>query len=613
MKLICGVDIGNSTTEVTLGALNGKEVKFLTSSRVKTTGVKGTIDNVSGVKVAIQKAIEKANIEKKLFPREITIEDIFKIRINEASPVIGESTMETISETIITDSAMIGHNPDTPGGEGIGVGIAVPINYSSFNREESYIVVVDKQYGYEETAVYINELTSKGITITGAIIQLDEGTLISNRLIRKIPIVDEVKEIGKVPLGQLAAIEVAPKGKTIKTLSNPYGIATLFQLSPEETFNVSPIAKSLIGLKSGVVIKTPKGQVVERRIKAGTLELIGRGKSFSVDVNQGAKEIMKALDKLGEIEDLQGEQGTNVFSMINSVKASMAQLTNREFHQVKIKDMLAVDLTMPVKVIGGIAEETYDEKAVAIAAMVKTDKLPLKEIKDSLEKDLRVSVEVEGVEAVMATLGALTTRGSSLPMVIIDMGGGSTDVAILEGDGNVKSLHLAGAGELVTMLINLSLGLRDRNLAEDIKRNLVGKVESIYSVRLETGELIFMDTPIDGKLYGRNVVMRDKELLPIYKSLTIERIVEARKEAKRKVFIVNILRGLRSIAPMGNLHNISSVVLVGGSALDFELPDMIFKELSKYGILVGSGNIRGTEGPRHAVSTGLVLHSIGRD
>ena len=32
--------------------------------------------------------------------------------INEATPVIGDVAMETITETIITESTMIGHNPD---------------------------------------------------------------------------------------------------------------------------------------------------------------------------------------------------------------------------------------------------------------------------------------------------------------------------------------------------------------------------------------------------------------------------------------------------------------------------------------------------------------------
>ena len=37
------------------------------------------------------------------------------IRINRAAPVIGEVAMETVTETIITESTMIGHNPSTPG------------------------------------------------------------------------------------------------------------------------------------------------------------------------------------------------------------------------------------------------------------------------------------------------------------------------------------------------------------------------------------------------------------------------------------------------------------------------------------------------------------------
>lgn len=34
---------------------------------------------------------------------------------------------------------------------------------------------------------------------------------------------------------------------------------------------------------------------------------------------------------------------------------------------------------------------------------------------------------------------------------------------------------------------------------------------------------------------------------------------------------------------------------------------MITEALSKYGIVAGCGNIRGVEGPRNAVATGLVL------
>ena len=48
-------------------------------------------------------------------------------------------------------------------------------------------------------------------------------------------------------------------------------------------------------------------------------------------------------------------------------------------------------------------------------------------------------------------------------------------------------------------------------------------------------------------------------------------------------------------------------MLVGGSSLDFEIPQMITDALAHYGVVAGQGNIRGSEGPRNAVATGLVL------
>lgn len=76
----------------------------------KTTGLKGTPENIAGMEAAIERVLAKKGIEKS---------QIRKIRINEAAPVIGDFAMETITKTVITESTMIGHNPDTPGGAGV--------------------------------------------------------------------------------------------------------------------------------------------------------------------------------------------------------------------------------------------------------------------------------------------------------------------------------------------------------------------------------------------------------------------------------------------------------------------------------------------------------------
>ena len=50
------------------------------------------------------------------------VQALDEVRLNEAAPVIGDTAMETITETIITESSMIGHNPSTPAGAGEAVG-----------------------------------------------------------------------------------------------------------------------------------------------------------------------------------------------------------------------------------------------------------------------------------------------------------------------------------------------------------------------------------------------------------------------------------------------------------------------------------------------------------
>lgn len=599
MKLIAGVDIGNSTTETCIAAINedGK-FKFLSSAITETTGMKGTVENVKGIIKVLNDALSKIN--KK-------INDLDVIRINEAAPVIGDTAMETITETIITDSAMIGHNPSTPGGEGLGVGITIDITeLDKADSKNNYIVIVPDSVTFDKAAELINRFSEK-VNIKGAIIQADEAVLVENRINIKIPIVDEVKHIDRIKNGVMCAIEVASLGNTIKMLSNPFGIASIFNLTPEETKFVVPIAKSLIGNRSAVVIRTPSGEVKESIISAGTLTIFGQKNVVKVNVDSGADEIMRAVNEAGLIYDVSGEIGTNIGAMINRIKNSMANLTNMNVNDIKIKDILAVDTMLPVNASGGIAGETFMEKAVAIASMVKVDRLPMMKIAEKLQNETGVYVKIAGVEAVMASLGALTTPGTKLPIAVLDIGGGSTDAALLDEKGNVTSIHVAGAGELVTMLINSELGLCDRVIAEEIKKNSVAKVESLFHIRVENGQIKFFDEPLNPKLFGRVVVIKGNELIPINKDTTLEKVVQVRKTAKERVFVRNSIRALRAIAPEGNLKKIPNVVIVGGSALDFEVPEMILAELAKYKIVAGRGNIRKSEGPRNAVATGLTM------
>ncbi len=597
-KIVAGIDIGNSTTEaVILDKSHGKPV-YLSSSMTPTTGVKGTLRNVEGCMTALNEALNAAGLKPS---------NLNSIRINQAAPVISDLSMDTVSETVVIGSAMIGHNPDTPGGEGLALGLTVPIREMTSKTDNLIVVINDCPY-YEAAAI-LNQAFDRGFKVVGAIVKNDDGVLIANRLKRKIPIVDEVKGIHQIEMHVPAAVEVARNGESIKTLSNPYGIAGLFELDAQQTKDSIPVARSLTGCRSGVVIRAQGAQVKSRRIRAGSLKLIGSQKTVELDVNRGADAIMAALEQAGILTDAVGEEGTNVGGLVSSIKETMAKLTEQSVQDMKISDILAADTFAATKVGGALAEEYAMENVVMLAAMVQTSRLHMNKIAQELQLRTGVTVTVSGKEAEMALKGALTTPGSETPLAILDLGGGSTDAALIDESGTITSIHHAGAGEMVTRMINLELNLNDRDTAELIKKYPLAKVEGLLYLRFEDSSVKFVSEPLPPQYFSRVVVVTDEGLVPIRsdKKLTIDKIASVRRQAKKKVFLTNAQRALKAVAPDGEIRRIGSVVLVGGSSQDFEIGDILSEYLSAYRIAAGRANLFGFLPPHSAVALGLAL------
>jgi diol dehydratase reactivase alpha subunit len=600
MAYIAGVDVGNNTTEVALAEIDGKgNPRFLSSAMVRTVGIKGTLRNAMGIIEALDLALKPTGLRR---------DQLDAVLLNEATPVIGDIAMETITETVITESAMIGHNPSTPGGTGLGQGRTIALGeLAASGNHQPYIAIVPGEVEFKDAAEKINAARVRGLTVAGAIVQKDDGVLINNRLQQPIPIVDEVRFIDRVPVGMPAAIEVANPGHTIEKLCNPYDIATIFHLDSEETKRVVPIARALMGTRSAVVIKTPKGDIEERRIPAGKITLIGHKQKAEVPVEEGADAIMAKLATICPLEEIRAEAGTNVGGMFEQVRRVMADLTDQPVSAIQVQDIIAVDTFKPQQVLGALAGEFAMGNAVGLAAMVHTHKLPMQRLARKLQDEIGVETLVGGVEAEMAIRGALTTPGTKPPLATLDLGGGSTDASIINEAGEIRSVHLAGAGDMVTLLIDTELGLNDFELAEEIKKYPLAKVETLFHMRHEDGSVQFFDKPLDPKLFGRVVVLRDNGPIPLETKHLLAQIVAVRQQAKKKVFVRNALRALERVAPAGNIRLIHFVVLVGGSGMDFEIPKMISDALFEYGVVTGRANVRGTEGPRNAVATGLVL------
>lgn len=600
-RLVVGVDIGNSTTEACVASIDAHgRVDHLGTALTRTTGVKGTPDNTAGAVTAVRRALEGARR---------AVADLDEVLLNEATPVISGLAMETITETIITESTMIGHNPSTPGGSGLGVGTTVSIDDLTGDGplpDGPVIVVVGRGWDFDRVAQVLTAAHERGCELVAAVLAQDDAVLVANRIPVAIPIVDEVGAVERVPLGMSAAVEVALPGRTIRTLSDSYGLATVFGLDPDQTRQVSPVARALTGNRSAVVVRTPAGDVTDRRVPVGELVLTGAGKTLRIDVGAGAEAIMDSLARVQPLDDATGQPGTHVGGMLAQVRDTMTDVTGQPAAEIRIRDVLAIDTFVPREVRGGLAGEVSLENAVALAAMVRTSRSRMQVVADRVAESLGCSARIGGIEGEMAVRGALTTPGTDTPIAILDMGGGSTDAALLLRDGTCTAVHVAGAGELVTKLIDSELALEDRETAEQVKWYPLAKVESFFHLRHEDGSVEFVTEPLPSHVFARVVVMTPDGPVPIRTRHSIDHVVRVRREAKRRVFVVNALRALRQVAPGGSLRMLDFVVLLGGSALDFEIPQMVADALAGQGVVCGTGNVHGTEGPRNAVASGLV-------
>ena len=92
----------------------------------------------------------------------------------------------------------------------------------------------------------------------------------------------------------------------------------------------------------------------------------------------------------------------------------------------------------------------------------------------------------------------------------------------------------------------------------------------------------FFSTPLPPAVFARVCVVEPDELVPLPGDLALEKVRAIRRSAKERVFVTNALRALRQVSPTGNIRDIPFVVLVGGSSLDFEVPQLVTDALAHY-------------------------------
>jgi hypothetical protein len=544
--LVAGVDVGNSTTEVAFARLDpGREPAFLLVLRAETTGAKGSAASAEGVRALLDRGARRIGER----PRRILLAELHPVE----TALVEERTDH---ELALGRTAIARPGSATPGGSGVGVGrLRLLAELGGPPVDATIAVVLDADF--DDAGVALRDARARGWSITGVIVRTDDGVLIANRFSPDVPVVDEAADAASLPLGALAAVEVAPPGSSVAALSDPLRLATLLGLDPGEARAARDAARAVAGERSAVVVVVGAG---------------GPGSGLpGVAVSGDLGRLPIGARPFWEGTAFPKGPGPNG----------------------QPRDVFRIPLPAPPD-DARFALRLTRRQVIATAALYDRPA-------DDLAGILGAEVVAEEWRAAM--LGAATTPGAGETPFVIDLGGGTVD---LHHEGS--AVVLAGAGALVTRICG---GLLDAPfpLAERAKRVASARVETPFVLHHEDGTRTFLGEPAPPQTVARLCLVEPDGLHPLRAPLTPEVWRGLRREAKRAVLAANARRAIDAAGgvPAGEL-----VVLAGGCAVDQETVEEIAAALADLEIAVARADVLGRHGPRAAVAVGLVRAAAGR-
>ncbi len=233
--------------------------------------------------------------------------------------------------------------------------------------------------------------------------------------------------------------------------------------------------------------------------------------------------------------------------------------------------MFGLRMEAKVNILTGLVSQIDDLSNCVISAGVELDDIVL--------------------EPLASSYAVLNESEKKVGVAMIDIGGGTTDIAVFK-KGVIK--HTAGigiAGNQVTNDISETLGIEESE-AEKIKK------ESGYAL---ISEIINDDIITIQGIKGRKPLKIEKSI--------ISRIIQARMEELFVLAAQEIKRsGIESYLPAG-------VVITGGGSLlkgTKELAQQVLGSEVNLGVPtdIGGGLIKEVESPIYATGIGLILHRV---
>lgn len=552
--IIAGLDIGNATTELVLVDLTSDGPKPVAATRRPTVGIKGSESSLRAAATLMLDTERDFGVSC----ADLVIADI--------APALQRTTSWPLARPDHGAPATILDTPHlaTRAGHGTAVGTLIDIDHLGSDqraRQIPLIVTVGPSWTFERVADALNKTIDSGNRVVGVLLSRDEAVLVGNRLRqRDVVIVDQV-DVTRAATGVLAVVEVGNRGGSLRRITDPVWLARSLGFDSSASDAMVPICASLRERTCAVVIAQASNDASEQQ------GYVLRTDGSRVPLGWGPDELAMAINP-GSIAKIVVPPGSDLHSVLDQHGPTI-----RDLFAVRVRDGLRV----PYSLLSGSSHVWVAESLATLS---------------------RRPVTVVGSEAVAAYYGALTTPGAPHNSTVIDIGGGTIDVARRE-----QSITVAGAGDLVTAAIAEQLRV-PASIAELVKMNSSLRIESPFIATTEEGDRVFLKERAPARAVGWLCVQPSPhEFVPFSDNLTAGQWRERRFDIKGAVLGGSVRRALRNVD-----FTADGVLLTGGGACDNESVSVLTTQLGTR--VVGRANIAGRFGPRWAVAWGLVLQFI---
>lgn len=562
MRVVAGIDIGNTTTEVVVAPFDGVQgPASLTAVRAMTRGRKGSAESIAAAASLVSRTVRRldATLVRAAVAPLLPVDS--EVRL------VAEPPPDTGRLRILRRGAHTAH------GDGAATGLAIAVTDLAGERAGADVVVVVRAgVPYGRAADAIRVALAAGVQVNGVLVERDEAVLIANRIPVELPVLDEV------PADELAdlvahrrtvALECRPLGRGLAELSDPYALIRALGLEECDRTAAQVVCQELSDASYAAIVRLdePAGATVE----AG-----GDLVRWCFDGVERTDPLASVLTRLAELPP-----------------GTACELLGTG----PLDDLFGIRLSK----ISQLARSRRGSVAVTTTALSRlgrgadTVSAPHERLAELLDIPVRLAT----AEATCGAIGGRSTPGVPAGTVVVDLGGGTIDVMTSEAH-----VVLTGCGELLTCVVAAALDI-PRGLADHAKRGPAVRADGPQVVVDEAGQRSFLDRPLPGDAVGSLCCNGPLGLVPFSRELDPAEWRSWRRAAKTLLVGANVRRG---VATLGRVDG--NVVLVGGAAGDDEVVASVAEQLPE-AASIGRGDVAGRLGHRYAVAYGLVTTALG--